>query len=263
MKLKVSIAGTGRARVLVLALAVTGACGTAKQTRPPEQPVSAPPPPPKKPVAKAKPTPAPDPYAITPRPEDAEDDVIYYRERAIALKTGIRGEIARTDFARLRRGRLYLRNGMPGKTARTLDTKLGEASAKNDDAAVLDLLAQILTDDQTSIRAHILRGMSLRRMGRVAEADFHREIAKVTIETIVSRGDGRGFDSAWTVYRVQEEPEVLKALGCVVESQSVGSHGGRRFDVLLTRKVDSGEAMELYFDVTEMFAEDVRRPGAN
>ena len=125
------------------------------------------------------------------------------------------------------------------------------------------LSAQILADDQTSIRAHILRGMSLRRTGHATEADFQREIAKVLTESIVGKGDGRGFDSAWTVYRVREEPEVLKALGCVVESQWVASHGGRRFDVLLTRKTDSGEAMELYFDVSEMFAEDVRRPGAN
>jgi hypothetical protein len=264
MKLEGAILCTGCAWLLVLVLAATGACGSsATQTRPPAQPAAAPPPRATKPVAAAKPTPAPDPYAVTPRPEDAEDDVIYYRERAIALKTGIRGEIARTDFARLRRGRMYLRNGMLAKAARTLDTKLGEASAKNDDAAVLDLSAQILADDQTSIRAHILRGMSLRRTGRATEADFHREFAKVLTESIVGKGDGRGFDSAWTVYRAQEEPEVLKALGCVVESQSVASHGGRRFDVLLTRKTDSGEAMELYFDVSEMFAEDVRRPGAN
>ncbi len=264
MKPEGAIPGPGPAWVLVLALAVTGACGSSStQVRPPAQPLAAPPPPATKPVAKAKPAPAPDPYAVTPRPEDAEDDVIYYRERAIALKTGARSEIARTDLARLRRGRLYLRNGMLAKTARTLDTKLGEASAKNDDTAVLDLSGQILADDQTSIRAHTLRGMSLRRTGRAAEADFHREIAKVLTESIVGKGDGRGFDSAWTVYRVQEEPVVLKALGCVVESQSVASHGGRRFDVVLARKADSGEAMELYFDVSEMFAEDVRRPGAN
>jgi hypothetical protein len=179
------------------------------------------------------------------------------------MKTGIRGEIARTDFARLRRGRLYLRNGMPAEKARTIETKLGDAFARNDDVAVLDLSAQILADDQTSVRAHIVRGMALRRTGHAAEADFHREIAKVLIESIVGKGDGRGFDSAWTVFRREEESEALKALGCTVESQSSSTHGGRRFDVLLTRKIDSGDAMELYFDVTELFAEDVRRPGLN
>jgi len=210
-----------------------------------------------------RPAPPVDPYAITPRPEDADDDVVYYRERAIALKSGVRGELVRTNFVRLRRGRLYLRSGMAAAEAKVLDTRLDEAFAKNDDAAVLDLSAQLLADDQAAIRVHRMRGMALRRMGRVAEADFHRDVARVLIESIVGVGDGRTFDSAWVVFRGKEEAEVLKALGCATESQNLSLRGGRKFDVLLTRKADSGEARELYFDVTELHAEALRTPGRN
>lgn len=105
--------------------------------------------------------------------------------------------------------------------------------------------------------------MALRRVGRVTDADFHREVARVLVESIVGSSDGRGFDSAWVVFRGKEEAEVLKALGCAVESQNPTVHGERKFDVLLTRKVDSGEARELYFDVTELRAEELRTPGRN
>lgn len=213
--------------------------------------------PPPKPVA------PPDPYAITPRPDDADDDVVYYRERAIALKSGARGELVRTNFVRLRRGRLYLRGGLAAAEARALDTKLDDAFARTDDAAVLDLSARLLADDQAAIPAHRMRSMALRRVGQVAEADFHRELARLLVESIVGGGDGRGFDSAWVVFRGKEEAEVLKALGCAVESQNLVVRGDRQFDVLLTRKVDSGEAMELYFDVTELRAEALRSPGRN
>ena len=60
------------------------------------------------------------------------------------------------------------------------------------------------------------------------------------IESIVHTGDGRGFDSAWTVFRVKEEYEVLKAGGYLVEGQSLAAHGGRHFDILDARKAEGG-----------------------
>ena len=46
---------------------------------------------------------------------DAPAEVAYYRERSVALAGGASTEIARTDFARLRRGRLYLTEGLPDR----------------------------------------------------------------------------------------------------------------------------------------------------
>jgi len=96
----------------------------------------------------------------------------------------------------------------------------------------------------------------LRRAGKVAEANYQREIAIALIESIVQGGDGRGFDSAWTVFREKEEYEVLKSKGYLVESQSLVPHGGRTFDVLRAHKPEGGEKIEAYFDITELFAQE-------
>ena len=46
---------------------------------------------------------------------DATAEVAYYRERSLALAGEASTEIARTDFTRLRRGRLYLTEGLPDR----------------------------------------------------------------------------------------------------------------------------------------------------
>jgi hypothetical protein len=164
------------------------------------------------PAGKARqPTPAAADREVAPRPADADADVAYYRERAVALAAEILIEIARTDFARMRRGRLYLPEETGGAAPGSLEMALTQAFQKTDNQGILDVTSKILPGDQADIRAHMLRAVALRRLGREKEANFHRELAIGLIESIVHTGDGRGFDSAWTVFRVKEEYEVLKA----------------------------------------------------
>jgi hypothetical protein len=201
--------------------------------------------------------------AIPPRPADADADVAYYRERAAALATeATTTEVARTNFARMRRGRMYLQEESGGADAAKLDHALTQAFNTSDNQAMVDITGKILPHDQADIRAHMLRAVALRRLGRTREADFHREAAIGLIESIVRGGDGRSFDTAWTVFRVKEEYEVLKAGGYMVEGQSLTPHGNRNFDVLDARKPDGSERFRAYFDITEMFAEEGRAFGA-
>ena len=199
---------------------------------------------------------------VAPRPADADADVAYYRERAVALAAEILIEIARTDFARMRRGRLYLPEETGGAAPGNLEMALTQAFQKSDNQGILDVTSKILPGDQADIRAHMLRAVALRRLGREKEANFHREMAIGLIESIVHTGDGRGFDSAWTVFRVKEEYEVLKAGGYLVEGQSLAAHGGRHFDILDARKAEGGTKFRAHFDITEMFAEEGRAFGA-
>lgn len=193
-----------------------------------------------------------------PRPADAEADAKYYRERADALATEAFEEIGRTDCRRLRRGRLYAGDGVPQALERSLSEELSAAFGGGRPSAVLDVTSKILAFDQTDIRAHMLRAIALRKVDRSAEADFHRALAIALIQSIVSRGDGKDADSAWTVYQVKEEYEVVKTLGGLVESQSLASEGGRMLDVLEARRVEGGKPFQIYFDVTELFAERER-----
>jgi len=194
--------------------------------------------------------------APPPRPADADADVAYYDERTAALATEALIEVARTDFTRMRRGRLYA-NGTPGRG--NFEGTLTEAFQSNDHATIVDVTAKMLAANQADIRAHMLRALALRRLGRDKEATFHREAAIGLIESIVRTGDGRSFATAWTVFQVEEEYEVAKAGGFVVTGQSLTRQAGRWFDVLEVQKPDGSAKFRAHYDITEVFAEDGRK----
>jgi hypothetical protein len=242
--------GTRAALVVVAAAVALAACATTPKSAPARSPAS---------------TLAPGPTAgpgedpeVPPRPADADADVAYYRERAAALASETFTEIARTNFARMRRGRLYLPPEAGGADSTDFETALTEAFNSGNNEAILTVTSKSLPGDQADIRAHMLRAVALRRLGREKEANFHRELAIGLIQSIVQTGDGRSFETAWTVFRVKEEYEVLKAGGYLVEQQALTAHGGRRFDILDARKPDGSAKFRAHFDITELFAEEGR-----
>jgi hypothetical protein len=198
-------------------------------------------------------------HGPTPRPSSAAADAAYYRERVIAVEAEAVDEIARTDWGRFRRGRLYAGEGAPQGLERSLNEELSAAFEGGRSPAVVDVTTRILAHDPTDIRAHMFRGMALRKLERSQEAEFHRRVAIALLNSIVGGGDGKSADSAWTVYQVKEEYEVIKTLGGLVESQSLASKGGKMLDVLEARRPAGGKPFRVYFDITELFAEGERR----
>ena len=74
-------------------------------------------------------------------------------------------EIARTDFTRLRRGRLYLTEGLPDRGIEELRRRLTDAFGAGNGPAILDLTAQLIERNQADIRAHMLRAVASRQAG--------------------------------------------------------------------------------------------------
>jgi uncharacterized protein DUF4919 len=192
--------------------------------------------------------------AATPRPDYAEADAAYYRGRASALATEASEEVQKTDFWRLRRGRLYVPDA---SNIQELEERLAEAARSESAAGVVDASAALLATDQADINAHTLRSKALRKTDHLTEADFHRAVAQGLIDSIIHAGDGQSAESAWTVYRVKEEYEVLKAKQARFISQSRINVGNRTLD-LLDAERDGGEKLHVYFDITELSAEQAR-----
>jgi len=199
------------------------------------------------PAAERKPEPAP-------RPAHAEADAAYYRARSKALATEAMDEIARTDFARLRCGRLYVPDAPNGVD---LQERLTAAVRAESFAAMAEASAAVLVSDQADIHAHMVRAASLRKMGHVPEADFHRAAAQALLQSIARTGDGRSAQSALVVYRVKEEYELLKVLRARFISQALVSEGSRSFDVL-TATTEEGAQVRIYFAIDELLAEEAR-----
>jgi hypothetical protein len=191
----------------------------------------------------------------SPRPPDAAEAVAYYRAAALVLAKEQPDEVDRIDFGRFRRGRLYAGLVMG---AGAFAQELSVAFEKNDWSAVLDVTAKILPDDQADIRAHMLRAVALRKLERHTEADFHRAVAIAMLKSIFKTGDGHGPETAWTVFQVREEYEVMKALGFLVESQSLKHEGGKHLDILEGSASKDGRRVRVYFDISEVFAEEGR-----
>lgn len=189
---------------------------------------------------------------------DSRADADYYLSHALTLAKEEPGEINRTDFVRFRRGRLYASGPNDSDVIGALERELSAAFDQDDQRAIVDITARILTDDEADIRAHMLRSIALRKLQRTREADFHRGVALALIQSVMATGDGRSLESAWTVFRVKEEYEIIKVLGCLVESQALKSNGDRMFDVLVARKAQGGGVIRVHFDITELFAEEGR-----
>ena len=220
----------------VVLLSFAGACGGSSPAASPAQP---------------KATAAP-----TARPAYAEGDAAYYRGRAAALATEATEEVARTDFWRFRRGRLYVPDA---SNIQELEERLADAARSDSAAGVVAASAALLASDQADINAHTLSAGALRTTDHVTEADFHRAVAQGLIDSIIHAGNGQSSDSAWTVYRVKEEYEVLKAKQARFLSQSRIKVGDRSFDLLDAERSD-GEKLHVYFDITELLAEQARAP---
>lgn len=192
--------------------------------------------------------------APTPRPRYAEADAEYYRARAGALATEAIDQIAGTDFWRFRRGRLYVPDA---SNIQELEERLADAARSDSAAGIIDASAAVLASDQADINAHTLRANALRKTDHISEADFHRTVAQGLIDSIIHAGNGQNPDSAWTVYRVKEEYEVLKAKHARFVSQSRVNVGNRTLDLLDAEQAD-GQKLHVYFDVTELLAEQAR-----
>jgi len=108
--------------------------------------------------------------------------VAYYRERSLALAAGASTEIARTDFARLRRGRLYLTEGLPDREVSELRRRLTDAFGQGNGPAILELTAQLLERNEADIRAHMLRAIAARQAGNDSEARAHHDLAIALLE---------------------------------------------------------------------------------
>ncbi len=92
---------------------------------------------------------------------------------------------------------------------------------------------------------HMVRSLSLQRLGDMAGACRHRYCYYGLLHSITSSGDGRTAKTAYKVISVGEEYVVLNEMGAEVTQQSLAMP----CDVMQVRTRD-GAAQTIYFDVS-------------
>lgn len=71
--------------------------------------------------------------------------------------------------------------------------------------------------------------------------------------TIVASAGGTGPDDAYVVYSREQEDEVLRLLGLMVEGRELHLVNGTPYDMLATRHPATGEARDVWFDISRFF----------
>jgi hypothetical protein len=200
-------------------------------------------------------TPAPARSTAARSPASQDPDALYYQQARDALKTHDPDAAGVIDFKRFRRGSLL--GGAPIMGA---DVELKRAIASNDEARILAAAQAMLADNAANLRAHIVASNVLHKQGKEQESKFHGVFIKGILDSIVASGDGKSAATAFTVFNVPEEYCLVQAVGLQVLRQSLHHEGSRVFDVLSVRRGNDASApsRDLYFDITELFAEEAK-----
>ena len=185
-------------------------------------------------------------------PQQSDPAEKYYYDSVKDLKNNYKGGPVDIDFTKLRYGyflaeqknnALYVDN--------SLEKKLGEVFANQNWEEVIKTADKILACNFTRIRAHVLKSFAYHKLGK--ESELNTWMLGGLMESIVSSGDGKSFDTAFHVYRVEEEYDVLKYLQLYPSGQSLLEHNGDMFDYLECKNSDN-EQFGVYFNITEHFA---------
>jgi hypothetical protein len=158
-------------------------------------------------------------------------------------------DLAALDLARLRRGYFdAVHEGSAKAPDSDLESQLGSAFGTADWALVIRTADAVLAADVTRIRAHMLKAIAQERLDQ--DATYDRALGLALAQSILASGDGRSPETAFHVFFVHEEYDVLGVLRLRPGSQSLTQKDGRHLD-LLTATDDAGNPVELYFDITE------------
>ncbi len=108
------------------------------------------------------------------------------------------------------------------------------------------VLQGLMPGAMLSPSAHGALAEALRGAGRPEQAEREARMARLSVRSILSTGDG-SRSHPWSVLRVGDEFDLLRALGRRPRSQSLVPDGERRLD---RHECDDGS--EAWFDVTAL-----------
>jgi hypothetical protein len=124
----------------------------------------------------------------------------------------------------------------------------------------LKIANEMLAHNIASGDAHFLAYISLKHMGRQADADKERALLDAFFQSIMKSGDGKSAATAWFTVNVHEEYLVIRLLLKMnVKSQSLSSQNGHEYDEM-TVTDDSGKETTLWFNTDtdmQMMADEI------
>ena len=116
-------------------------------------------------------------------------------------------------------------------------------------AEAIKLADEILGKFYLSPDAHAAKSKCYSELKDATKAAFHKSIYLGLINSILAKGDGNTYDTAYRVITIEEEYAVMKALGYSVWAQEYERRGDHLCDVLRATDDKTKNAVKLYFNV--------------
>src|SRR3972149_11080329 len=130
-----------------------------------------------------------------------------------------------------------------------VEESVSRALTEGDVEGAVQAIRRELEPDSLDIVTHSMAALAYKRTGDDANAAFHMTFANGLVRSILDSGDGLSFSTAFVVIDVGEEYAVLQLLGLEPVSQSLKADGEHQFDVVECVNPETGENLEIFFNV--------------
>ena len=190
------------------------------------------------------PTPKPEQTKSTEQKLNAKD----YEDLLAMLKKGD----TKIDFRKLRLAFTETKAFAPyGGTE--IRKKMNEAYIKKDYNEALKVAQERLNNYYVDIDAHFVALLAYTALGKDKEAEFHRDVVKGLLESILNGADGKTAQTAYFVISIREEYFIMNYNGFSVSGQALKNQDGHTFDVLTGTNPETKETASVYFNIDKVF----------
>jgi len=135
---------------------------------------------------------------------------------------------------------------------------LEAATGREDAAAIRNRCDAAFKIYFIEAKAHALCGLALEKAGDTEGAAYERYLSQGMVASVLSTGDGRTWKTAYEVYALSEEADVLFAAGLVKTNQgtidgTTKDGKNKSFDVWTAKDPETGKEQRIFFNVTALY----------
>jgi hypothetical protein len=113
----------------------------------------------------------------------------------------------------------------------------------------IEYAEKIMKGNYVDIDAHLVASAAYKEQGDAEKEKYHGYVAEGLIKSILSSGDGKSQETAFTVISTEEEYVILRVYGLMPGSQSLLDAKGHHYDRLDAINPKTHEKVTLYFNI--------------
>jgi hypothetical protein len=172
----------------------------------------------------------------------------YYFDSLKSIKEQNMASLSAIDFVNFRYSYILARDENKIDVPYELIKELNMAVKSKENQTALELCDKILERDYTNIEAHVIRNHLSKIEGK--NVSFYEDFVAKFMNSIFTSGDGNTPQTAFHVFKIDEEYYVLNVLRLHLNKQSLIDSDGQYFD-LLEAIDEKGKIHKIYFNITE------------